>query len=210
MRFPERVVVVVALLVTLLALAVGLLVQAFRDRRGRDRLADESLRWAQVADQVGGLEVEWDAQGRPRLVGTREGVRVTLSKDNDLGVGFHDRLGMRCTLPELGARPATVALWTGPAPDYFEELLGPPRPLRLAHLDGVSTHDLYTRAEGSGSDWWQDPELRERLVGLPGGCLWFERGSLVVLFDRLDAESVRLALEVPSTLRRATRRPTLH
>jgi hypothetical protein len=170
------------------------------ERRARLKLADVSLEWARVADAVGGLEVQWSAAGRPVLRGRRDGRVVEIRNDIDLGVGFSGRLGL---LSEVSEGAPRFAIWTGPAPRWFGELLGAPRPYA-----GTETHDLYTRSEAGA--WWVAPALREALLALPAGCLLSQRGRLTVLFDDFDAETVRAALQIPATLREASKRPTLH
>ncbi|HEY8427337.1 MAG TPA: hypothetical protein VIL20_03150, partial [Sandaracinaceae bacterium] len=163
--------------------------------------------WAEfraVADEVGGLTVVRTESGRPRLVGEVGGVSVEIDFENHLGRGLDGLLGLRCRVPGAAGAP-NAALWIGDV-DALRMQLGRPRPSG----DRAGLFEVYTRVEPSASDWWQDPALHEALSGLPGAGVVLYEGQLTVVFARLDAESVRTALQVPGLVQEGVRRVTLH
>ncbi|MGF1468726.1 MAG: hypothetical protein ACFCGT_21580 [Sandaracinaceae bacterium] len=198
-------VLLVAALYLLAGMALAVVAMLWQQRRTARRTEAWDL-YRLVADEVGGLEVVATAAGWPRLRGRVDGVEVEIDDDNHLGRGSSGLLGLRCRLPELEGT-ADVALWLGPAPAFFADLLGPPKSLGDRDLE---LYDLFTRAEGGGSDWWQDVVLLETLRTLPGGRVWKRDDQLLVLFDHLEADVVRSVLTVPGLLRHAASRPTLH
>ncbi|MCZ7684909.1 MAG: hypothetical protein M5U28_41515 [Sandaracinaceae bacterium] len=194
--------------IALIAAAVVLaaLALAFaKPQLGADDLHDRA--WEEfraVADEVGGLSVVRTPEGWPRLVGEVSGVLVEIDCDNHVSRGLDGLLGLRCRVPDAGVAP-DAALWIGDV-DALRTQFGRPRPAG----DGAGIFDVYTRVEPSASDWWQDPALHDALAGLPGAGVVLCEGQLTVLFARLDADSVRTALQIPGLVQEGVRRVTLH
>lgn len=163
--------------------------------------------WAEfraVADEVGGLSVTRTDAGWPRLCGEVGGVLVEIDFDNHISRGLDGLLGLRCRVPDAGIAP-NAALWVGDI-DALRTQYGRPRPAG----DGEGLFEVYTRVEPSASDWWQDPALHDALTSLPGAGIVLYEGQLTVLFTRLDADSVRTALQIPALVQEGVRRVTLH
>ncbi len=158
----------------------------------------------EVAEQVGGLTVETDDEGWPSLRGLVDGVPIAIDHQNHIARGMEAMLAMRCRLPDAEHAP-NAALWIGEI-EPLRQQFGRPRPSGDAH----GLFELYTRVEPSLSDWWQEPELHEALVSLPGAGVLLVDGQLTVVFSDLQAESVRLAMTLPGLIRRGVRRVTLH
>lgn len=192
-----------------LALA-ALLAGAIAATTLRPQLAEDDVKaraWAEfraVANEVGGLAVVQTEEGWPRLKGEVAGVMVEIDCDNDVTRGLNGLLGLRCRIPDAAFAP-NAALWIGDV-DALRIQFGRPRPAG----DGHGLFEVYTRVEPSASDWWQDVALHETLTALPGAGVVLYDGQLTVLFERLDAESVRTALQVPALIREGVRRVTLH
>ena len=163
--------------------------------------------WAEfraVAAEVGGLAVVPNEEGWPRLRGETAGVLVEIDCDNHVSRGLDGLLGLRCRIPDAMIAP-NAALWVGDI-DALRTQYGRPRPAG----DGHGLFDVYTRSEPSASDWWQDGALHDALCSLPGAGVVLYEGQLTVLFERLDAESVRTALQIPALIQEGVRRVTLH
>jgi hypothetical protein len=157
-----------------------------------------------VAADVGGLEVVSNEDGWPRLAGSVEGIAVEIDCDNHVSSGLEGLLGLRCRVPDGDVAP-NAALWIGDL-DALRTQFGRPRP--SGDSDGL--FEVYTRVEPSASDWWQDPALHDALTILPGAGVVLLDGQLMVLFARLDVESVRAALRIPGLVRQGAQRVTLH
>lgn len=157
-----------------------------------------------IADEVGGLAVVRTEGGWPKLTGEIGGVVVEIDCDNHISRGLDGLLGLRCRVPDAVAAP-NAALWIGDI-DALRTQYGRPRPAG----DGDGLFEVYTRVEPSASDWWQDPALHDALASLPGAGLVLYEGQLTVLFARLDADSVRTALQIPMLVQHGVRRVTLH
>lgn len=194
--------------VALLASAVALAALAYalsKPRLGLDDGKDRAFaELAALAQEVGGLSVVRTPEGWPRLTGIVGGLSVEIDFDNHVSRGLDGLLGLRCFVPEAIAAPNAV-LWVGDI-DALRVQYGRPRPAG----DGDGLFEVYTRAEPSASDWWQDPMLHDALSSLPGAGLVLYEGQLTVLFDRLDADSVRTALRVPSLVQQGVNRVTIH
>ena len=160
--------------------------------------------YEQVAAEVGGLEVVRTEDGWPCLKGISDGVEFEIDHTNDIAFGIDGQLGLRCRLTEAHGAP-DGAIWVGEVPALHTQY-GRPRP--MGDPDGL--FEVYTRAEPSASDWWQEPELLETLRALPGGGVLLYEAQLTVVFRDLDAESVRAAMHVPTLIRRGVQRVTLH
>lgn len=185
--------------------AVALGYSLFKPRLGEEDLKGRA--WEEfraVADEVGGLAVVRTEQGWPRLAGEIGGLVVEIDCDNHVSRGLDGLLGLRCRVPDATSAPNAV-LWVGDI-DALRTQYGRPRPAG----DGDGLFEVYTRVEPSASDWWQEPALHDALASLPGAGLVLYEGQLTVLFARLDAESVRTALRVPSIVQEGVRRVTLH
>lgn len=174
-----------------------------RDGHGASKPSDKAL-YAMVADEVG-LEVVHDERGRPGLRGCVDGVDIEVDQRNHVGAGTR-MLGLRFSLPELESS-ADVAIWSGPAPEVFTSTYG--RPSLLGTGD-AALFDVYARLESGRPLWWRNPRLTRTLVSLPGAGLWKHEARVTVFFARLDAESIRTALQVPGILVDAFTRPTIH
>lgn len=176
----------------------------------KPRLVEEDVHeraWEEfraIADEVGGLAVVRTDAGWPKLTGEVGGVVVEIDCDNHISRGLDGLLGLRCRVPDAVAAP-NAALWIGDI-DALRTQYGRPRPAG----DGEGLFEVYTRVEPSASDWWQDPALHDALASLPGAGLVLYEGQLTVLFARLDAESVRTALQIPMLVEQGVRRVTLH
>lgn len=157
-----------------------------------------------IAQQVPGLTVVTDENGWPSLHGLVDGVAIEIDHANHIARGMEAMLGMRCNLVEAEHAP-NAALWIGEV-EALRRQFGRPRPSGDRH--GI--FEVYTRVEPSASDWWQEPELHEALVALPGGGLLLVEGKLTVVFSNLDAESVRAAMAIPGHIRRGVQRVTIH
>lgn len=175
------------------------------------RLAEEAgvteRAWAEfgaVADQVGGLAVVQTDAGWPRLSGEVSGVRVDIDCDNHISRDLDGLLGLRCRIPDAAFAP-NAALWIGDV-EGLRTQFGRPRPSGDRH----GLFEVYTRIEPSASDWWQDAALHDALCALPGAGVVLYEGQLTVLFERLDPESVRTALQIPALIQEGVRRVTLH
>ncbi len=190
-----------AVLVTLGAVAF-----AYLPRRG-DREDAQERAWEEfraVAEEVGGLVAVRTDTGWPRLSGEAGGVLVEIDCENHVGRGLDALLGLRCRVPDARFAP-NAALWIGDV-DALRTQFGRPRPSG----DANGLFDVYTRVEPSASDWWQEPTLHDALASLPGSGLVLDEGRLTVFFARLDAESVRVALRIPSLVQVGVHRVTLH
>jgi hypothetical protein len=188
------------------SVAVGALIYALSKPRlglddGKSRVLAEL---SALAEEVGGLSVVVTPEGWPSLRGDVGGVLVEIDFDNHVGRGLDGLLGLRCHLPEAAIAPNAV-LWVGDI-DALRVQYGRPRPAG----DGDGLFEVYTRAAPSASDWWQDPVLHDALASLPGAGLVLYEGQLTVLFDRLDADSVRTALRIPALVQEGVRRVTIH
>ncbi len=192
---------VVAAALVLAALAFTFVKPRLETDDIRDRAWEE---FRAVADEVGGLEVARTEGGLPRLIGEVAGVMVEIDFENHVGRGLDGLLGLRCRVPDAGFAP-NAALWIGDV-DPLRTQFGRPRPAG----DGAGLFEVYTRVEPSASDWWQDPSLHDALSGLPGAGVVLYEGQLTVFFARLDADSVRTALQVPGLVQEGVRRVTLH
>lgn len=200
----EIAITLVLVLALLGAVALGM---AIRDRRlgaREDRVADAWTLFELVAAEVGGLVVVADPDGWPQLNGIIDGITVEIDGSNFAGGTFVPRLGMRCHL-EGAAHAPNAAVWIGESPALHTEF-GRPRP--LGDPDGI--FDVHSRTEPSPSDWWQEPGLHEALACLPGAGLLLVDGELLVVFDELDAEFVRVALQIPTLIERGVERVTVH
>lgn len=196
---------ILAVLVFFLVLAVaGWWLSRAEQKRGWQAEAREELE--ALARELGGLALAVDADGIHHLRGQHDGVEVRVDHRHVLGSGVPSAPALTCELPELSGAP-DVALWVGRAPKFFREVFGAPRRLPI---DELGLYDLYTRADLGGSDWWQDVVFLETLQTVAGARLWKRDATLLILFDRLDAESVQAALRLPGQLREAASRPTLH
>lgn len=196
---------IILAVVAALAIVAAIVAKAAPGRIGRDET--QQLAWMlyeQVADEVPGLRVVRTESGWPRLEGTVDGVEVEIDHQNDVAYGLESLLGMRCAVPGAALAP-NAAIWIGDVATLHGQF-GRPRPVGDSDL----IFDVYTRADPSASDWWQEPELHETLRSLPGaGILLFE-GQLTVIFADLDAESVRTAMRIPSLIRQGVERVTIH
>lgn len=195
--------VLVALAVAVVAAAA---LAALKPRLAQDDGVRERV-WAEfgaVADEVGGLAVVPNEAGWPRLRGEAGGVLVEIDCDNHVGRGLDGLLGLRCRIPDAAFAP-NAALWIGDV-DALRTQYGRPRPAGDAH----GLFEVYTRVEPSASDWWQDRALHDTLCALPGAGVVLYEGQLTILFERLDAESVRTALSIPALIQAGVRRVTLH
>jgi hypothetical protein len=188
------------------SVALGALIYALT--RPRDGLEDGTSRvlaeLSALAEEVGGLAVVVTPEGWPSLRGDVGGLQVQIDFDNHVGRGLDGLLGLRCRIPEAAMAPNAV-LWIGDI-DALRVQYGRPRPAG----DGDGLFEVYTRVAPSASDWWQDPLLHDALSSLPGAGLVLYEGQLTVLFDRLDAESVRTALRIPGLIQDGVGRVTLH
>jgi len=167
----------------------------------------KSRAWAlftAIAEEVGGLSVVEGEHGWPSLRGVIDGAAFEIDHANHIARGMEATLGMRGRLPEAEHAP-NAALWVGEI-DALRHQFGRPRPSGDAH----GLFEVYTRVEPSASDWWQEPELHEALVSLPGAGVLLVDGQLTVVFANLDPESVRQALTIPPLIRRGVQRVTLH
>lgn len=166
-----------------------------------------SFAWAlfqQVADEVGGLQVQETEAGWPRLKGIVDGIEIEIDQHNNVAYGLDHMLGLRCSVPEAMRAP-NAAIWIGEVATLHSQF-GRPR----AVGDADALFDVYTRADPSASDWWQEPELLEALRSLPGSGLMLYEGQLTVLFSDLDAHSVQTAMSMPGMIRRGVDRVTIH
>lgn len=182
-------------------------IAAMRSRLAELQGASEEGDWAAfraVADEVGGLAVVLTEEGGPRLRGDVGGVIVEIDRDNHVSQGLDRLLGLRCRIPDAAFAP-NAALWIGDV-EALRMQYGRPRPSGDRH----GLFEVYTRVEPSASDWWQDRALHEALSGLPGAGVLLDEGQLTVVFERLDAESVRTALAIPALIQEGVRRVTLH
>jgi hypothetical protein len=192
----------VALALSALALVAY---SSLRPRLLLDEEEDDALAaFRAVAQEVGGLALVRTDLGRPRLAGLVDGVAIEIDRENHVGRGLDRLLGLRCRLAEEELAP-NAALWVGDV-DAIRVQYGRPRPSG----DRNGLFDVYTRAEPTASEWWQDASLHEALASLPGAGVVLCEGQLTVLFDRLDADSVRTALRIPVLVREGVRRVTLH
>ncbi len=187
------------LLWMLVAIAIAVLaaaaIAALRPRLERHDEGVKERVWAEfraVAEEVGGLAVVTNEEGWPRLRGETGGVLVEIDCDNHVSQGLDGLLGLRCRIPDAAFAP-NAALWIGDIDALRHGLF-----------------EVYTRVEPSASDWWQDRALHDALSGLPGAGVVLDEGQLTVLFERLDAESVRTALAIPALIQEGVRRVTLH
>ncbi|SRR5690606_4600901 len=199
------------LLWMLVAIAIAVLaaaaIAALRPRLERHDEGVKERVWAEfraVAEEVGGLAVVTNEEGWPRLRGETGGVLVEIDCDNHVSQGLDGLLGLRCRIPDAAFAP-NAALWIGDI-DALRTQYGRPRPAGDRH----GLFEVYTRVEPSASDWWQDRALHDALSGLPGAGVVLDEGQLTVLFERLDAESVRTALAIPALIQEGVRRVTLH
>ena len=184
---------------------VGAIVFHAGPRLGKGEPEDLAfLLYAQVAEQIGGLVVVRSETGWPRIEGRVDGADVEIDHANDIAPGLERMLALRCQLPEALMAP-NGAIWIGEIPALHTQF-GRPRP--IGDPDGL--FELYTRTEASASDWWQEPELFDALLSLPGSGVVLYEGQLTVVFSDLDAESVRTAMQIPSLIRRGVSRVTLH
>lgn len=158
----------------------------------------------EIAESVGGLTVVEGDHGWPSMRGLVEGLPVEIDHGNHIARGMEASLGMRCPIPEAEHAP-NAALWIGEI-EALRRQFGRPRPAGDAH----GLFEVYTRVEPSASDWWQEPELHEALVSLPGAGVLLVEGQLTVVFSNLDAESVQIALTLPGLIRRGVQRVTIH
>lgn len=158
----------------------------------------------EIAKTVGGLTVVEGDHGWPSMHGLVEGATVEIDHGNHIARGMEATLGMRCQIPEADHAP-NAALWIGEV-EALRRQFGRPRPSGDAH----GLFEVYTRVEPSASDWWQEPELHEAMVSLPGAGVLLVDGQLTVVFSNLDAESVRVALTLPGLIRRGVQRVTIH
>lgn len=194
----------VALLASCVALG-ALLYLLTRSRAGLGGGKDRALvELEALADEVGGLTVVLSSEGSPRLIGGVAGMVVEIDCENHVSPGLDGLLGLRCDVPDAFAAPNAV-LWVGDL-DALRTQFGRPRPAG----DGDGLFEVYTRADPSASDWWHDPSLHDALASLPGAGLVLFEGQLTVLFDRLDAESLRTAMRIPALVREGVRRVTIH
>jgi hypothetical protein len=157
-----------------------------------------------VAEEVGGLQCVLTDDGWPRLTGIVQGVAVEIDYENYVSQTLNGMLGLRCRIPEAESAPS-AAIWIGDV-DALRTQYGRPRPAG----DSAGLFDVYTRVEPSASDWWQDPALHEALASLAGAGLLLDEGKLTVIFERLDAHSIRIAMRVPALVREGASRVTLH
>lgn len=185
--------------------SIALAFHLFSTRTTGDDLADRAWReFRGVAEEVGGLVVVRTEDGWPRLAGEIGGVLIEIDCENHVSRGLDGLLGLRCRLPDAISAP-NAALWIGDI-DALRTQYGRPRPAG----DGEGLFDVYTRVEPSASDWWQEGSLHEAMASLPGAGLVLYEGQLTVLFSRLDADSVRTAMRIPSLVQEGVRRVTLH
>ena len=198
---------VISLAVALAILAVGALVIAVRSRRLDARGGEQAEAWAlcrSIADEVGGLVVTPDDAGWPRLTGIVEGVTIEIDAHNYVAGSREPMLGMRCRIGGAEHAP-NAAVWIGEIPALHTEF-GRPRPLG----DPDRLFEVYTRAEPTASDWWNEPGLQETLLSLPGAGVLLVDGSLTVFFSELHALCVRSAMEIPPLVQRGVCRVTIH
>lgn len=158
----------------------------------------------QVANEVGGLQVMETEAGWPRLKGIVDGIEIEIDQHNNVAYGLEGLLGLRCALPEAMRAP-NAAIWIGEVATLHSQF-GRPR----AVGDADALFDVYTRADHSASDWWQEPELLEALRSLPGSGILLYEGQLTVVFSDLDAHSVQTAMSMPGLIRRGVDRVTIH
>ncbi len=185
--------------------AMGLALTWVKPRLVKDELRERM--WSEfrtIADEIGSLAVVRTENGWPRLSGRIEDLVIDIDCENRVSYGLDGLLGLRCRIPDTEHAPS-AALWIGDI-DALRMQYGRPRPVG----DGAGLFELYTRVEPSASDWWQEPALHDTLSALPGAGLLFHEGQLTVLFERLEADSVRTALRIPALVREGVRRVTLH
>lgn len=200
----ELVIGLAVALAILVALALGI---AVRTRRLGARGSDQAEAWRlceSIAEEVGGLVVVPDDAGWPRLTGFIDGVSIEIDAHNYIGNGREPHLGLRCTLPSAERAP-NAAVWIGEVAALHTEF-GRPRP--LGDPDGF--FEVHTRAEPTGSDWWQEPGLQDALLSLPGAGVLLVDGTLTVVFSELNVWSVQAALQIPGVIQRGVSRVTIH